>query len=765
MSPPAETAWRIRISGTVQGVGFRPFVFRLANELGLRGRVWNTTDGVVVETACAERLRDTFCARLRAEAPPAAEVLPIECEPLTESVLPEQGFRIVESTAAATTSAVLPPDLATCPDCRRELLDPADPRHRYPFINCTNCGPRFSIVEKLPYDRANTTMRVFPLSERCAREYNDPGDRRFHAEPNADNESGPRLAWKESGQPVQCRDEAALQKAARRLRDGRIVAVKGLGGFHLMCRADLADAVRRLREKKGREVKPLAVMLAEEEEVRHYCLVSEEEAVQLRAAAAPIVLLRKRDPGLWPEVSELSTLGVLLPYTPLHLLLLEACPYPLVATSGNITDEPICINNAEAEERLSAVAEGFLLHDRPIARPVDDSVLRVVKKQRQLLRRSRGFAPAAFALPRTVPPCLCMGGDLKNTVAIARGREVVLSQHIGDLETEPAQDVFRRSLHLLRALFESGDTARFAVHDLHPGYHSTRAAAESGLPLLGVQHHEAHAWGCLAEHGLLEQEALCIIWDGTGYGHDGTVWGGEAFRYRGGSLRRCARLRPFDLLGGDAAAREPWRPAMAMLLEILGPEAVLASAWPGRWGLAPESAAAFARAHERRIQCVATSSMGRLFDAAAALAGLCLKNRYEGEAAMNLEEAGQSAHRTDAFPLPLRAAESGLREWDWEPLVRAMAGTTEAGAGAAIRSDRFHGALVNGIVDLAVEVNLPAICLSGGCFQNRRLLEGTEAALRAKGFSVHWPQRYPCNDGGLALGQAVAACCHPNLPI
>lgn len=765
MSPPAETAWRIRISGTVQGVGFRPFVFRLATGLGLRGRVWNTTDGVVVETAGAEEQRDTFCARLRREAPPAAEVLHIECFPTEGTDLPQKGFRIVESAVAATTSAVLPPDLATCSDCQRELLDPADPRHRYPFINCTNCGPRFSIVEKLPYDRANTTMRVFPLSERCAREYNDPLDRRFHAEPNADKDSGPRLAWRESGLPVRCRDEAALQEAARELRDGRIVAVKGLGGFHLMCRADRAETVRRLRERKGREAKPLAVMLADEAEIRRRCLLSEGEAVQLRSAAAPIVLLRKRDPGLWPEVSELSTLGVLLPYTPLHLLLFEACPYPLIATSGNISDEPICTENEEAEKRLGAVADGFLLHDRPIARPVDDSVLRVVIKQRQLLRRSRGFAPAALGLPRPVPPCLCMGGDLKNTVAVARGREVVLSQHIGDLETEPAQEVFRRSLHLLRTLFESGETARFAVHDLHPGYHSTMAAAASGLPLLGVQHHEAHAWGCLAEHGLVEQEALCIIWDGTGYGHDGTVWGGEAFLYRGGSLWRCARLRPFDLLGGDAAAREPWRPAMAMLLEILGPAAVLASAWPGRWGLAPESASAFARAYERRIQCVATSSMGRLFDAATALAGLCCKNRYEGEAAMKFEEAGQSADRGEAFPLPLRTSESGLREWDWEPLVRAMAGATEAGSTADILSNRFHGALVNGIVELSDEMNLPTVCLSGGCFQNRCLLEGAEAALRAKGFSVHWPQRHPCNDGGLALGQAVAACCQPNLPI
>lgn len=765
MSPPAETAWRIRISGTVQGVGFRPFVYRLANELGLQGRVWNTTDGVHVETECRRELRDTFCARLRAEAPPAAEVLHIECESIPGKDIPAEGFRIVESAVAGTTSAVLPPDLATCPDCRRELMDPADPRHRYPFINCTNCGPRFSIVEKLPYDRANTTMRAFPLSERCAREYNDPGDRRFHAEPNADKDSGPRLAWKEPGQPVQCIDEAALGEAARRLRGGGIVAVKGLGGFHLMCRADLADAVRRLREKKGREAKPLAVMLADEKEVRRRCRVSEEEAVQLRAAAAPIVLLRKRDPGLWPEVSELSTLGVLLPYTPLHLLLLQGCPYPLVATSGNISDEPICIDNAEAEKRLGSVADGFLLHDRPIARPVDDSVLRVVKKQRQLLRRSRGFAPAAFALPRAVPPCLCMGGDLKNTVAVAREREVVLSQHIGDLATEPAQEVFRRSLALLRETFETGGSARFVVHDPHPGYHSTRAAAEFGLPLLGIQHHEAHAWACLAEHGLLGQEALCIIWDGTGYGHDGTVWGGEAFRYCGGFLRRCARLRPFDLLGGDAAAREPWRPAMAMLLEILGPEAVLASAWPGRWGLSGETGTAFARAYERRIHCVPTSSMGRFFDAAAALAGLCLKNRYEGEAAMKFEEAGRGADRTDAFPLPLRTAESGLREWDWEPLVRAMTEAMETGGTAAICSDRFHGALVNGIVDLACEMNLPAVCLSGGCFQNRRLLEGAEAALRERGFSVYWPQRHPCNDGGLALGQAVAACFHPNLPI
>jgi len=765
MSPATETAWRIRISGTTQGVGFRPFVYRLATELGLRGRVRNTADGVLVEAGTTKDRLATFCDRLRKEGPPAAAVQRVDHELIAARELPETGFHIAESTAAPTAAAVLPPDLAICADCRRELFDPEDPRHRYPFINCTNCGPRFSIVEKLPYDRANTTMRVFPLSEHCAREYHDPADRRFHAEPNADKASGPKLTWKEAGTSVSERNEEALQEAATSLRRGRIVALKGLGGFHLLCRADLPETVRRLRTRKGREAKPLAVIMADENTVRRWCTLSKEEAAELQSPAAPIVLLHKRDPSLWADVSELSTLGVLLPYTPLHLLLLGACPYPLVATSGNLSDEPICIDNTEAEQRLGAVADAFLFHDRDIARPVDDSVVRIVNKKRQLLRRSRGFAPVPFPLPRPVPPCLCVGGDLKNTVAVAREHEVVLSQHIGDLGTEPAQEVFRNTLRLLRELFAGGGPARLVVHDLHPGYHSTQAAAEFGLPLLGIQHHEAHAWACLAEHNLLDREALCLIWDGTGYGRDGSIWGGEAFQYKDGTLARCARLRPFSLLGGDAAAREPWRPAMALLLEILGPEAFLSSGWPERWGLSASTAANFARAYERRIQVVPTSSMGRLFDAAAAVANLYLRNRYEGDAAMHFEEAGRPADGGDGLPFPLRRQQNGLWEWDWEPLLLQLAQESRDGSPGASLSGRFHDALVNGITTLARELHIPAVCLSGGCFQNRRLLTGAETALCEEGFSVHWPQRYPCNDGGLALGQAIAAGFHPKLPI
>lgn len=749
-------AVRLRLSGIVQGVGFRPFVYRIARQHALAGSVRNSVAGVTIEITGLPIAVDAFQKDLSTKAPAAARIDKITTETISPKEISWAGFQILPSDPAEGQPApVIPADLATCPACLAEMADRANPRYRYPFINCTEFGPRFSIIEALPYDRARTTMRQFPLSKRSRREYEDPMDRRFHAEPNADPECGPRLFFHQFGSPA-AEDEEALQAAASRLKAGAIVAVKGLGGFHLMVRADLPGSVRQLRRRKAREAKPLAVMLSSLQEVRRFCHLEPAAADLLREPAAPVVLLPKRDPALWQEVSAFATLGVLLPYTPLHHLLLEACPYPLVATSGNLSGEPICTDNAEAQQRLARVADAFLLHNRPIARPVDDSVADIVEGQPRLLRRSRGYAPLPLPLPAPLPRSVCMGGDLKNTVAVAWGRQVVLSQHIGDVANQPAEQAHRDARRLLGELFDSPEP-RQLIHDAHPAYRTTAmAAAESHLPARAVQHHEAHAWAVLTECDLLRDSALVHVWDGTGYGLDGTIQGGESFLYSQGQLRRIASLRPFRLIGGDAAATEPWRPAMALLMESLGVDETLRSPWPARLGLDPRKAANFGVAFQRNLQSVPTTSMGRLFDAVSALAGLASTNRFEGEAAMRLENAlPQNAPPANPYPLPLQQHTDRFL-LDWQPLLLAVLQDRNSPDPAPRIAARFHRALAEAIMALTQPFPVPHVCLTGGCFQNRFLLQSTLHRLRQHHIIPHWPRKVPCNDGGIAYGQACA---------
>jgi len=709
---------RLVLHGAVQGVGFRPFVYRLATEMGLAGTVLNSSAGLVIEVEGTAEQLERFQARVEAERPPASVILAREA-----SWLPPKGyadFRILASDESAEKTAAVLPDLATCPECLAELLDPANRRYLYPFTNCTRCGPRYTIILDIPYDRPRTTMRDFVLCEDCRREYTDPADRRFHAQPNACPRCGPRLS-------------APLAEAVRELEAGRIVALKGIGGFQLLVDARNEEAVQRLRQRKRREEKPFALMMPSLEVVRQYCHVSEAEAALLSSPAAPIVLLRPNGrPGIAPSVARSSPyLGVMLPYSPLHHLLMREFPHPIVATSGNLSDEPIAIDNDEALERLRGVADFFLMHNRPIARPCDDSVARVVRGRPSLVRRARGYAPLPVRLDRDLPPVLAVGGHLKNTVAIALGRQVILSQHVGDLDTLEARRAFERAIEDLCRLYRF--RPQLVACDMHPDYASTQWAWRSGLPVIAVQHHQAHAVACAAENEVREPY-LGVAWDGTGYGLDSTIWGGEFFLAERGRLERIAHLRPFRLPGGEVAVREGWRVAASLRFETFGREAV------------PEPA--LRRMLEAGVNSPWSTSVGRLFDAVAAMAGVARENRFEGQAAMMLERAIGGLTSEEAYPLP---------GGDWRPLIEAVARDLERGEPAACIAVRFHNALANWIVEVAGQAGVRDVCLSGGVFQNGYLVERTAALLEGRGFRVWTHQRVPPNDGGIALGQAVLA--------
>jgi len=725
---------RLILNGAVQGVGFRPFVFRLATELGLAGWVLNSSSGLVVEVEGRREALRTFLGRLEEEKPPAAVVLAREVSLLAPAGYSR--FEIRASDEASEKTASLLPDLATCSQCLAELLTPADRRYRYPFINCTNCGPRYSIIVDLPYDRPRTTMRKFRLCAECEREYKNPADRRFHAQPNACPACGPSL----SVEPPAAGEPISLAAAA--LRRGRIVALKGIGGFQLLVDARKEEAVMRLRQLKCREEKPFALMMASLEMVRRYCELSGEEEKLLTSPAAPIVLLRPRagPTELAPAVARSSPyLGVMLPYSPLHHLLMREADFPIVATSGNRSDEPIAIDNEEALTRLRDIADLFLLHDRPIARPCDDSVVRLARGRESVLRRARGYAPLPVRLDKKLPPVLAVGAHLKNTVAIAVGNQVFVSQHVGDLDTAEARRAFERAIDDLCRLYRF--KPELVAADLHPDYASSHWARSSGLPVVSVQHHQAHVAACAAENGL-EGDYLGVAWDGTGYGLDGSVWGGEFFLVRGGEFERIAHLRPFRLPGGEAAVRECWRAAAGLLYEGFGAAAVTAGA----------SSSVIVRMLERGINSPWTTSVGRLFDAVASLIGLTQVNRFEGQAAMLVERAIGSTVTDDCYPLIEKAGAA-----DWAPLIEAVQADLRKGTPQSLIAARFHNALAGWIVSVARRSEVNNVVLSGGVFQNSYLVERSARLLENLGFRVFTHQRVPPNDGGISLGQAVLA--------
>lgn len=746
-----------RLEGTVQGVGFRPFVYRVAKALGVRGWVRNDAQGVTICATASPDVLRRFEETLQSEAPSAATIVSFRRIPTTPLEFSPDAiaFRILESDATESIGAFISPDLAVCTDCLRELHDPTNRRYRYPFINCTNCGPRFTIVEALPYDRPNTTMRRFVMCDACRAEYENPLDRRFHAQPNACPACGPHLElWDPHGTLLADREDA-LAQAVDAVRKGLVLAVKGLGGFHLVVDARNEEAVRLLRRRKRREEKPLALMAPSLSAVEIMGFLSERERCLLTSPTAPILLLRRRpEANVAPSVAPGNPyLGVMLPYTPLHHLLMESLGFPVVATSGNLSEEPICIDEHEAIRRLGGdepIADLFLVHNRPIARHADDSVVRVVLGEEMVLRAARGYAPYSMAVETPFPTILAVGPHLKNTVAISSGKRVFVSQHVGNLETAEAFAVFRRVVDDFRELYALEPL--LVVRDLHPDYLSSQFAENSGLSTQGVQHHAAHVFACMAERRV-EPPLLGVSWDGTGFGPDGTVWGGEFLRINSeGSWERAAHLRTFPLPGGETAVKEPRRSALGVLAEVFGDAAYTMRTLPTLRAFREEELSVLRQALARRLNTPLTSSVGRLFDAIASLVGLRQRAAYEGQAAMELEWRLAGVDERSVYPLPL--VDSVL---DWEPLIRALLEDFRRGVSVGVLSARFHNALVEGILAVAERVGEPRVVLTGGCFQNVTLLEGAVRRLRERGFDVEWPRRVPPNDGGIALGQIFGA--------
>lgn len=755
------------IRGAVQGVGFRPFVYRLASEMSLPGWVINSSAGVIVEVEGPPGTLREFLVRLERERPPRAVVQGLE--PCWLDPVGFERFEIRHSEGGEPRTLILP-DIAPCDDCLRELRDPADRRYRYPFINCTNCGPRFTIIEGLPYDRPRTTMKRFRMCPTCQAEYDDPRNRRFHAQPNACPACGPRLQlWAPDRRCLHVADEA-VRYAAQAVSHGLIVAVKGLGGFHLVVDARHGAAVERLREAKAREEKPFAVMVPSLDAARQECEVGPLEARLLASPEAPIVLMDRKPGGSIAEAvaPRNPTLGLMLPSTPLHHLLLAELQHPVVATSGNRADETICTDEREALTRLAGLADVFLVHDRPIARHADDSIVRVVLGRELVLRRARGYAPLPLGLAGTpaargngAPSVLGVGAHLKNTVAISVGDDVFVSQHVGDLETPQANEAFEHVIADFERMYEVSPS-RISC-DLHPDYLSTAYARATGIPAIGVQHHVAHVLSCMAEN---EQQPplLGVAWDGTGYGDDGRIWGGEWFEVAASGVRRVAALRPFGLPGGDAAVRDARRSAAALLFSLYGEAAFTMGDLAPIASLSPDERRTLRSMLAKGVNTPLTSSAGRLFDGVSALLNLRHRGAYEGQAAVELEWAARRGQPGCAYPFVIDEGRVAAGEEDqapalvdWQPMLEALLADLRAGAPAADLARRFHDTLAEIIVAVALRQGLERVGLSGGCFQNRYLTERAVTRLREAGFRPFWHQRIPPNDGGIALGQVVAA--------
>ncbi len=764
------TRLRLQIRGAVQGVGFRPFVYRLAHELGLRGWVRNDGGGVRLEVEGERQHLDQFQARLQAEAPPLAVIQEVSAEWLDPADFFD--FCIRHSDTQSGKGALLLPDVATCAACLGDLTDPANRRHDYPFTNCTGCGPRFSIVRALPYDRPNTTMAEFTQCAQCQAEYDEPRDRRFHAQPNACPECGPEVWLATPSGERRSSGAHALHQAAQALRDGAIVALKGLGGFQLLADATNPASVERLRQRKQRWEKPLALMVGTLEQARALATVSEEVAAVLTGPAAPIVLLPRRPEA--PVASGVAPgtplLGVMLPYTPLHHLLMQELGIPVVATSGNLSDEPICIDNGEALMRLGEIADLFLLHDRPIERHVDDSVTVWTGDSLQLVRRARGYAPLPVRVSGGGPTVIAAGAHLKNTIALALGHDVFVSQHIGDLETRAARDAHQRVIRDLLTMYEV--VPEIVAHDLHPDYASTHWAhatvfqARTSVDpwhaqfaearLVGVQHHHAHLVACLADNGV-DATSLGVTWDGTGYGSDGTVWGGELLLGDARGFQRVAHFWPFRLPGGEAAVRQPRRSAFAVLLETFGDDVCSWEDLAPIRAFSAEERSLLGQMLRRGVNSPTTTSAARLFDAVASVIGLRQVASYDGQAAMELEHVADRTV-TDSYPFPVSpGGGSKPLVLDWRPLLSAVVDDVRQRTSVGEISAKFHRALAQAAVTVAREVGNPRVALTGGCFQNRLLSELCAQGLSEAGFEVLRHRQVPPNDGGISLGQAVIA--------
>jgi hydrogenase maturation protein HypF len=761
---------RIRVRGIVQGVGFRPFVFNLAHELALEGYVLNSSSGVTIEVEGSEPAVDQFAATLRNSPPPLAQI-----EEFTITELDPAGdtsFVIRHSEAEAGEFVLVSPDVATCDDCWRDFGDSGNRRYGYPFTNCTNCGPRYTIIQDVPYDRPTTTMARFSMCALCQAEYEDPSNRRFHAQPNACPECGPGLALAPANgafpQPgdYHSKDSVAIIPRARELlRQGKIVAVKGLGGFLLACDAQNDEAVRTLRMRKRRSDKPFALMARDIADVESFCEITKADRASLLSRRRPIVILRRREGSSIPTAVAPGnhTIGVMLPYTPLHYLLFSDSPEgpsqfrALVMTSGNISEEPIVTSNEEAWERLRGVADWFVFHNRDIYMRADDSVVRTFEQRERVLRRSRGYVPHPVDLGIDLQEVLACGAELKNTLCLTKGRYAILSQHIGDLENFETLEFFEETLANLKKLFRA--EPRAVAYDLHPHYMSTRFALRLPLePKIGVQHHHAHIASCMAENHLSEK-VIGVAFDGTGYGTDGKIWGCEFLVADFTGFERLAHLRYVPLPGGDAAVRQPWRMAMSYLRDAFG-EAYRNLDLAFLRDIPKQQVAIVDAMLARRINCVDTSSCGRLFDAVASLIGLRQEVTFEGQAAIELENIADPAIDR-AYPYSIE--EGSPAQLDMRPMIRAIVSNLQEGVSREAIAAGFHNTLAAAIVETSRRVRdqrgLTRVCLSGGTFQNMFLLERAVRGLRASGFEVFVHSKVPPNDGGIALGQAVIAKC------
>jgi hydrogenase maturation protein HypF len=761
----------ILVRGTVQGVGFRPFIYNLASRFEISGTVTNTSDGVVIMAAAQDDRLQLFLQAVQQEAPPLARITSLKTRSLPVATETEaRSFTILPSVAGISASTAIPPDIALCEDCLRELLDPGDRRFHYPFINCTNCGPRFTIVETIPYDRPQTSMKVFPMCDACTKEYHDPGNRRFHAQPNACPDCGPDISLHDNA-GIRLPTDLPLEQTAAALRDGQILAIRGLGGFHLSANGCSTQAVALLRKRKGRPDKPLAIMVADIDSAGRFCEVDSAAKKLLFSPEHPIVLLKKREPSiladnLSPGIDEI---GVMLPYTPLHHLLFQQkdCPEALVMTSGNISGTPICTANTDALSQLKTIADFFLLHNRDIVTRIDDSVLRIMADQPVILRRARGFTPAPIQVAWKLPNILACGSGLKNTFSLARGHNVFTSQHIGDLDNLASYEFYQESIEHLKKVFQLEPEA--VVCDLHPDYMSSRYALECKLPLYKVQHHHAHAVAVMAEHGINEP-VLAVILDGTGLGEDGTIWGGEILRAELTSYERLGHLSRLRLPGGDVAAVEPWRMGLSALFHAFGPEGITCDRLPDTFrNFDSRNLSVISSMLTGGFNSPLTSSCGRLFDAIASLLGLRQHISYEGQAAMELEALARKAETSSWCKDNLNNLHTdishSLRENNgkWEicsaEFVKRVVDGIDKGEAKSSIALQFHTMLITSITRLieilALQTGIRKIVLSGGCMQNSLLLEGLFHTLKNLHLEVLTGKSLPLNDGAISFGQTI----------
>jgi len=745
----------IVIRGAVQGVGFRPFIYRLAAELGLKGFVLNATYGVFIEAEHEKNYLNQFLIRIEKEKPVRAIIQSMEFSFLDAVGFTQ--FEISESKTNGAASAFILPDIAVCGDCLTEMFNPNDRRYLYPFINCTNCGPRFSIVETLPYDRPNTSMKMFEMCDACKQEYLNPLDRRFHAQPIACPNCGPHVELLSAEGKLLSKNNDAILETAEKIRQGKIVALKGLGGYQLICRTDDEEVIALLRNRKNREGKPFAVMFPNMNSVNEVCEVLPFEERLLLSPESPIVLLRKKANAKNGIVQNSiapgnPTLGVMLPYTPLHHLLLNVLRMPIIATSGNLSEEPMCITEKEALHRLKNIADYFLIHNRPIVRHVDDSIVRVLLDREMVVRRARGYAPLPIELACSTEEktYLAVGGHLKNTVALSSGKNVFVSQHVGDLSTQEAFFAFQNVVTDFQNLYEAKDV--FAVADLHPDYLSTKFAKNNFSSVSFVQHHHAHVASCYTENKLTGN-ALGVSWDGTGYGTDGTIWGGEFFKFNESAVQHVAQFRKFPLPGGGIAIKEPKRSAAGLLFELLGEESLLMDD-ATLLHVSQKEKKILLQMLTHNINSPLTSSVGRLFDAVASLTGYLQTASYEGEAAMMLEFAA-AQNISESYPFDILPGK--VMMIDWKNMIETILTEIHKHVSPKTISAKYHNTLVEIICAVAEKANEEKIVLSGGVFQNAYLLERAVNKLKEKGFQPYWHQRIPTNDGGICLGQIAVA--------